>query len=304
MIDRASLAATVAATVELLERSGARFHRGDPQRYLLRVAGMIDGLTLPFVPTHARAAALRAKCSFSAWGLVMDDEIDREGTRGVLDESLLWQANARAGRATSEPSSVAARLLDEFWAQLPVANEEALDGIRFGIDEMLLGFSHEHTSNRRRRMANSLEYRKYGVAALGFKPLFDIDFAFVDVPPEPSVYTTLRMVYDHLALALKYASDIGSLERELAVEDNLNIVRIRAAETGRLPLDHARPRGDALRVQLDALASTVAEIRLEVEASRAAARALLDRIPQVPMHAVLDTIDALIEHYCSGRDVV
>src|SRR5262249_11107996 len=160
------------------------------------------------------------------WNIIVDDEMDRDGKKRELDNSAHVLVARSLGTLAETSDSSAARVLAHVLLSLPDTSEERRWAIELDWWELVTAFNYEYYSNRSRRLANSAEYRRYSTMTISVKMHLDIDLAFSDVDLNDDVYRKLRVAYDHLSQAIKYASDIGSLRRELVDEDNLNVVRI------------------------------------------------------------------------------
>jgi hypothetical protein len=130
----------------------------------------------------------------------------------------------------------------------------------------------------------------------------DVDCLFASASPSDTEYARLRQAYDHLTLAIKYASDIGSLRRELLEENNLNSVRILAAEAGVWPLSRLVGSDDECDGALRSMSPMVEEVKRLAEAHLEKAREISRGVPAIDTSRVLDTVSKIVRPYARGED--
>jgi hypothetical protein len=221
----------------LIEDTRLRFERGEPRRYFSLVTKVNLGWTLPIVAPSDILRSTSVKNLCVLWNIIVDDEIDRSGTRKNLDDSLLLLLSRTTNVALPASTSPAEAVLRRLFALIPSVDARRVEAFHQSLWELMNGFAYEHAINAQPRLATSSEYSRYSTMTASIKSHLDIDWMFAATPPPATVYRRLRTAYDHLSLALKYSSDIGTLRRELREEQNLNLVTLAAAEAGLIELD-------------------------------------------------------------------
>lgn len=301
MLHEDEIARLTSEMVDFIERHGIRFSRGDARAYYKYETRMHAGLTLPFVSPDQRSEIVRLKNLYALWNVVLDDEIDRTGARTNLDASLALLAGRSNCSLREAGTSDAATILAYLFARIPATQPRARDALRFDLWEVANGLVYEFYINTWREFATLSEYCRYSAMTASLKPYLDIDWMFSQATVDAETYKKLRLAYEHFSLALKYSSDIGTFRRELLEENNLNIVRIRAAEEGILRIDQAvaaEQYGEIAR----RMRSIFADVAKMADDNMSAARAILKGISALDTSSVVDTISHVIRTYTTGHD--
>jgi hypothetical protein len=282
-----------------IESNGIRFERGTPRQYFTQLGLLSASLTLPIVPEEQMATVLLLKNYCNLWNIVVDDEIDREGRKEQLDASTQVLLSRSRNEVPASLGYSAARTLDEVLTALPTdpAKAHLREVLYFDLWEEMNGFRYEYCINKVGAAANPLEYGKYSTMTASIKHFLDLDCLFATHVPEPASYRLLRKGYEHFGLAVKFASDLGTLKRELLEEDNLNSVRILAQEAGITSLEgklESEAQYDAL---LPSLVPVFDKVRQLATDNLEAARLVLANVPGVETRPLLKSISGLIETY-------
>ena len=173
---------------------------------------------------------------YALWNCTVDDEIDREARRDELERERAAAGDVQLRQAPSTAEEARRRCCRSSSPRIPVDRGGGEEFVPLpDLLEVIHGFRYEHLINRSPRLANSVEYGRYGATmTASFKVHLDIDMArSVARRSAPGPTETLRIAYDLFSTALEVRlRRIGSLRRELADEDNLNSVRIHALEHG------------------------------------------------------------------------
>jgi hypothetical protein len=285
--------------VDMIQRHGISFVRGEPRDYFTRLSRVNAGLTLPVVAPADLPEVVLLKNLYVLWNFIMDDEMDREGTRTNLDASIgFLLGDASAERAESD----AVKVLTSIFSRLPNRRPDDEAALRFDLWEVVHGLNYEYYINRSARLANSLEYGKYSTMTASVKVLLDVDCMACPRPIGHEPYSKLRLAYEHLTLAIKYSSDVGTLRRELTEEKNLNAVRIRAAEEHLLDLAYSVSSPEEYESVLGRVRPVMDEVRNIAKRHFDAALRLLSSVPSVDSTLVLQTVASLIQPYNAGED--
>jgi hypothetical protein len=294
MLEPSKIAALAADVADLIERCGAEFTRGDPRSYFAHLSRVNSGLTLSIVPQDQRVAAISLKNLYVLWNILVDDDIDRKGTRTNLDASLLALVDRSSlQRANFAASPSALNVLARMFADFPAGKTEEIEAFCFDLWEVASGFVYEHCINEWPRIATAHEYEKYSVITATVKTHLDIDWMFLRSAPSIETYKKLRLAYDHFSRAIKYSSDIGSLRRDLLEENNLSIVRIGAVEDGILGLEEIVREEDYGRVAGE-LHNVVVRIERMVESSVREGRAVFAEVSEIDVSSVVEALSAVV----------
>jgi len=285
---------TTKLTISSLDRLGVIFTRGEPQIHIAQLTKISEGFTLSTTPREQRRDAIFLKNIYTLWNLTVDDEIDRKGHGEDLDASLSFLEDRQL-----EPTS-ATKLLETLFSGLP-SKEGALQRLKLDIWEVACAFQYERRLKIRPSLATSFEYRRHCEIVGSIKPFLDIDFAFLDLPTTCSSYRTLRAAYEHISVAIKLASDIGTFQREIVDEDTLNSIRIVAAERGLLPLDIRPSKDDFPRIR-QRVAPIVEETKAIVTENIEQARTLLESTEMIDATSVFQTASYIIRQYIDEFD--
>jgi hypothetical protein len=290
MLSPSEFKEVTSAVTDFLAKASAdiSFERGDPQKYFETFSQINAGLTLPIVSPQQRVTVVKLKNFYALWNFLVDDEMDRRGTCRHLDASMQVLLDHSRGVAGLSEGSRVAELMGAILKELPVSpsltRSHLHELLLFDLWAVLSGFKYEYCLGKKPQVANSLEYRKYTTQVATFEHYLDLDCLFADRELAPTTYSQLRKAYEHLGQALKLASDIGSLKRELMEENNLNLVRILAAESGVFRLEQKVEREEEFEELRPRLQPTVLEVRRLATEQMEAASALMS-----PLDAEVDT---------------
>lgn len=296
--DIAGFASEIAS---FIAEQGVRFDRGEPLRYFSHISRISLGLTLPMIAPHdvARVIAIKNLCTL--WNIIVDDEIDRLRTRHNLDSSMRMVLAQASGSPLVDPGSEAARTLGRMFALLPGDREQEREALYFDLLELMNGFGYEYNINRLPKLASSVDYCRYSTMTASIKTHLDIDWMFASAPLPRESYAKLRAAYDHLSMAIKFSSDIGTLRREILEEENLNLVRIMAAESGIIDLS-VKISEERYGIETDAMRGVVAEIARMASTNLASARSILSGLVEVDARPIIETVEAIVRPYLAGQD--
>jgi hypothetical protein len=301
-IDLKAIGAVAKRTADLVKDNGISFDRGDAHRFFTKLGYLHAQFTLPLVPREHVDTVIHLKNLYGLWNSVVDDEIDQRGGREQLDASLQLLLNLTRGEPSSARDCDAVRILAELFRVLQETRpykERTLEALHFDLWDLMNGFSYEYCITKYARVANSVEYAKYSTMTASIKHYLDFDCLYLAENLSASDYRHLRVGYEHLALAIKFASDIGSLGRELKNEDNFNLVRVLALESGVAGIER-RVQSDAeyeaLMNQED-LKGVIQKVREASQEKLEAARAALALAPSVDTRMVLKGATDFINIY-------
>jgi len=298
------------AVVHFIEKSGVTFERGEPRKYFTRFSRMNAGLTLSIVDPKHQATVIRLKNFYALWNFLVDDEIDRDGSSIGLDHSMLMLMHHSWGAPLPAELSDSARLLGkilEAVKQVDPGDSKFKARVRemfyFDFWALMTGFKHEACINELKEAANPMEYIKYTTLVGSIEHLLDLDCLFASTEVPPLVYNRLRVAYDHLGRSLKFASDIGSLQRELTEEDNLNLIRIEARARGIPEVEKklSLQEFDALRPRL---LPVVEEVRDKAQKHLKDASDILSEVsathPNLDFKVLVGTVSSIVQEYFKG----
>lgn len=247
-----------------VRRHAIPFARGEVAAFITRSNAVACAMAVRPIPAANAETSAYAKGLLTLWAVVVDDAIDRDRDRSELDESIAWLSARDRNTAPPTASGSCARILDELWRILaPQLDESTQRVLLFDLWEQALGLQYEALINAQPELAAPTEYRRFAVLVASIKIYVDVDLALAGGVLAGRSYRVVRSICDTLGGAIKYASDVGSLRRELWEEDNLNAVLLAAREAG-AGLSQLRA-GTAMQ-----------PLRGAIEATRAAAFACLD----------------------------
>lgn len=271
----------------LVEEASLPFQRGEPLGFLRKMTQLGRALTLPIVPVERARTAILLKVLYSLWNVLVDDEIDRQGTAAELDASMAYLS----GRG--EASSGASAVLERMARLVPAGRISRLDALGFDLWEVASGLGYELFINRNPGLATPFEYRRYSTVTASMKVDLDIDCLLAASPPRQPVYRMLREAYDELGAAVKLAGDIGTARREVHDEDNMSLLRILAGQAD---------RGAAAEEVLAAALRHRGEVEALARAHLRRAVELFSSVPEMDPGAVVHTVERIVEVYASGVD--
>jgi hypothetical protein len=283
------------AISEFIKSNNITFGRGDPLKFFTQLGHLHYQFTLGVGRAHADTL-VHLKNLYGLWNAVVDDEIDQHGSRDQLDASLQLMLNRTRGEPTSAKDCDAVRTLEALFAELDRTlrnnRQHMLKAFHFDMWDLMNGFAYEYCITKVSRLANSEEYTKYSTMTASIKHYLDLDCLYAEEYPSASDYRHLRVGYEHLGRAIKFASDIGSLKRELKNEDNFNLVRILAVESG---ISEAEQRLDNAEqyetlMNQDAMKRVLQEVRERAEKEMNTAREHLARTQSEPLRQDTQTV--------------
>lgn len=279
-------------TLELVRANGIAFRRGEPLDYFRRLARLGAALTLPIVPPASLRRSVFLKVLYPLWNIVVDDEIDRDGTTRELNASVAFLIAAPA------PASAAGAILARFADLLPDGSLSRSSAVGFGVWEAVHGFAYEHFINKNPALATPFEYRRYSTMTASLKLFLDIDLGLADRVPGAPVRRRLRQAYDDLSCAIKLASDIGTLRREVHEENSMSLLRILAGSGERQDPFTERQANEAVAEAL----RFKDEVAALAHAHMRSARQMCGEAPEVDTSAVLTAVGKIVDVYASGID--
>lgn len=295
LISEGDLETIAREAAEVLREARVTFHRGRPFDFALKLAHLNAALTSPLVPARHVRVAISLKVLYVLWNVVVDDEIDRDNTTRGIDASIAFLLTEGANDEVDHAG--ASRLLACMAALVPAGRIRRSEALGFDLLEVIQGLNFERFVSSNVVLATEFEYRRYGTMTASLKVLLDIDCLFVDPPLDGPSYAVLREVYDELTCAIKLASDIGTLRREVHEENSTNLLRILASS--------AR-QGSGESQGVDQTMAAAMQYREQVAGEASAhvrrARTLLARVPRLEMRRFLGAVEKIVEVYASGVD--
>lgn len=295
-IGRHEIESIAQQTADVVRAGGLSFRRGDPLEHMRKLARLNAALTLPLDHGSRARDAVLLKVLYTLWNYTIDDQVDHEHTTAGLDASTVFLLRGAPDPGGS--SDPACKILDMMSTLLPAGALSRAKPIGFDLCEVLHGLNHEWFINRNRSRSTVFEYRRYSTMSASLKVLLDIDWTLADRTPDDSTYRTLREAYDELTLAVKLASDIGTLRREVHDEDNLNMLLILAGSAApherTASRDPEKIMADALRHRDDVAAWALGHL--------GRASALFGQVDVLDASTVLDAARRIVEVYISGVD--
>jgi len=247
----------------LIAALGIRYQRGDIVRMFALLGPILEGFSVCPLDREDCIQATRAKYIFTLWNILVDDDIDRDGSSTELMRSLLTLTHTvKNGEYTPTPGeSPSQRVLGLLFSILQESRPlDECQHVMFGIHKHATGFYYEWLANHR-NAANSPEYSALSVLTADVSLYVDIDHTIKGQSFANPHYPRIRAACLEFARAVKYASDVGSLERELKEEQNHNFITIRTLET----LGGARPRDDVTGVHAPAREEAMDRARTHFE---------------------------------------
>jgi hypothetical protein len=208
--------------------------------------------------------------------------------------------NLTRGEPSTARDCDAVRILAELFRVLEETRphkERTLEALHFDLWDLMNGFAYEYCITKYARVANSVEYAKYSTMTASIKHYLDFDCLYLAENLSASDYRHVRVGYEHLALAIKFASDIGSLGRELKNEDNFNLVRVLALESGIAGIERRVQNDAEYEALMNNLQGVIQKVREASQEKLEASRAALALAPSVDTRMVLAGASAFIETY-------
>lgn len=224
----------------LMTRHEVPFQRGNVIDFFGVLGPFLEGFTVSSLDHSARLRSARIKYIFTMWNVVVDDDIDRMGSANELLRSLSFLSHVARVDDHVEwtPGTPAQWLLHAMFLELAdIAPWASWRHLVFGVYKHAMGFYYEWLANHY-DMANSAEYTVFSTLTTDLTVYVDIDRVVSGDELRDVDYARLRSACLELSRAVKYASDVGSLEREVVDEANHNFITIRHWESsGRRPRD-------------------------------------------------------------------
>lgn len=213
-------------TLKILEKYNISFKRGNPEDYFNLISRVSYGLTLPTVPERFINSAIILKNIYTLWNIWVDDEIDN----GEGNSNLLLSIKTLNERKYKVNVDLMSELINPF--------QEEFLRIRASLDlaEIMNGFLYEYYINET-HLFSTYEYGELSTKTASINYYLDVDILFSNSKSSWTKLPILREAYSIFGKSIKYASDIGSLEREVRNELNLNSVIIHALENSYISLD-------------------------------------------------------------------
>jgi hypothetical protein len=273
----ASLDEVVAATARAVNSLAFQSARGPLHRLLPTFSAINYGLTLrPLVDQRLQDNVV-AKNVYVLWNITVDDAIDRQGSLRELDQS--WRA--LLGEDAASSIGVAGGLLRRLLAQAGGFDGDSTPLI-VALTEIMAAMRFEHACRDHPALAGAERLVRHSVTTLGLEVHLAIDLlAARPVLDDARVRLTSR-VYRELSAAMRYASDVGGLQRERD-EGALNSLTA-------WHLDNPDADADALRRR--------GERRAQAHLSRARRIAASADVPGLA--DVIRTVTTMVRAFASG----
>lgn len=276
------------------------FARGVLEEFFLRVLAVVRGLRVCDVPDHHEDRSLFAKGLFVLWAVVVDDALDRDADRTQLDGSTRWLSTQMHGGRMETPPTVAESILaDAFESLEGRVDPAALQVLRFDMWEQVYGLHYEALIGATPALATTREYGRYSVLVASIKIYVDVDLALSGHALAGADYRRARAVCDELACAIKSASDIGTLGREIA-EGSPNVVALRLRDAGFAVSDVDRDGSDARA----ALRQVIRATEVEAWHRLAQVRHGLSLPRDEALARLVNTVEGVVRAYCAGDPFV
>ncbi len=194
---------------DLIKKHNIKFGRGDIETYFGYLSQVSFGLTLP--PSKPNWRAVYLKNVYTLWNITVDDELDRAHSNTELNACFDFIA-------TNNTSLKSTFLLEIMLAELGEYSEMAKQDIL----EMLTAFNFEFLINSQPYIANTQDYIRYSTMTASIKYFLLVDLALSNIRLSNAEFGALRNGYHHFSTAIKLSSDLGSFQREITEEKNLN----------------------------------------------------------------------------------
>lgn len=208
------------------------FERGEPEAYFRRVLSTVRRLNVDEVSTEHQSTSCLTKGLFVLWAIVVDDALDRHGDRGPLDASTRWLAAAMSGDVPLDTGTHAEAILRIAFGRLRTCVDAAAMSVLYlDVWEQVHGLQYEALFNRLPGIATAREYTRCSTLVASIKIYVDIDHALAGQSFSGPAYRRVRSTCDELGVAIKCASDIGTLSREIE-EGAPNLVALRLRDAG------------------------------------------------------------------------
>lgn len=276
------------SAAELIQNLGIGFERGDPVTFFLRLGPILDGLSIGAAPVQDRNRALYLKHLIVLWNVILDDDIDRHNSRSELDTASQAVSCLLSGAPIpSVTDGKSTMVLREILSRWPTNG--SFGDLPFDLYEQVCGFTFDYRTNLLPSTVNSEEYLRYSTLTASIKAHVDVDCLVSEVAPTPADYRQIRSACDCFSIALKLATDIGSLARELHTEQSHGFITVLARERG-LSLTTHQDR-DSL------IARFGDEVRQRSTAALERGRAYLERVESFEVSSLSATVELIMNQY-------
>jgi hypothetical protein len=285
-------------TVEIIMKNKIQFRRGDPYKYFYNISCVNYNLTLPICDKNNLSDAIILKNMCSLWTLIIDDFIDQDHSISELISSTLLLH----GCNTDPIQSITQIILQEMLE--PFKGNKLYDINWVDVKDILDGFYYENLINTYPNLSSSEEYKYYGTKAMigDMRYYLNTDMLFSDnINLNSTEYSLLRLAYYHLSIALKYSSDIGSLNRELYEEKNLNIIIIKAIEENLLDINKFKSISNSESI-INQLLPIINNVKVEISNQMNTVNKLLQMLPNIDISRFLTQVNQIIDNYNNSID--
>jgi Terpene synthase family 2, C-terminal metal binding len=220
---KACIDEAVAQTEAICERHGLTYaKRGDPHRYLRVYTAINHGLTLwPFIVPERHVEVLLQKGLWTAWGLAIDDAVDKDASINELNDSLAALAGAPTQRTPE--GAVLRKLLERAAASWGDATP-----LRVSLAEFMTAWLHDHACRTRPWLAETERVLRHRQVTFGLGPHLAIDAAASGGAYDDAQLRATGRVYRELGIAMRLASDLGDLDcnREEGAQNMIDVWRL------------------------------------------------------------------------------
>lgn len=277
-------------SLEYLTANNIAFTRGDPQRFFGKVSQLHLGLSLLPTGKTITAEQIHQKNMFALWNLLVDDPIDNNGDNTALLKSI---SVFTGSDSTAFPPAQA--LL------APFSNTEYRTHTVMDLGEISMGFYYEYLINQDVTQASFNDYLIFSTQTISLLYYLDLDYASAASKEFAADYPALREAYKTFSIAIKLASDIGSFDREIETEKNLNSILILAIEEGVLTHENVFSDPEALKNN-PAIQEIVERVKTMAYEKYEEAVALLAPVTSVDTTMLKLSLKQLIDAYAGGVD--
>ena len=208
------------ATSVLAHELGVSVQRGPVDSWTKLVSRSVHAETLwPVLPAERHAEVLIQKNLSVLWTIVVDDAIDRDGSVAELADSAMVLFGG------ADPRTPAGALLQELLRRASATSSDEATPLRVALGEILAGFHYEHACLLCPALAEPSAYLHHSAATYGLYAILAIDVVAARGNLSDAEVSTAVRTYRELSMAMRYASDVGGLERERR-EGALNLIEI------------------------------------------------------------------------------
>jgi hypothetical protein len=274
----------------------------DIDKYINSVTTLNYGLTLSFVSKDDIQEILFIKNLYAIWNIIVDDDIDvLRSTKELEASEYIINNTVNNQRIINniKNESLSAEILNFILNK--IKNNYFKEWFIFDISEILKALRYEYMTNKNLLTVNSFEYTRHAPLTASPIAYLDIDLASLGTFEDFSLYSKLRLACHYLSIGIKYASDIGTLKRELENESNLNIVIIKALEKKLIDSELLTKKNlnlDKIKLKLS---STINEIKEECLEYFLKGKSVLNTLP-IETTGYINQIKNLIDLYLKEID--